>query len=166
MTPADFLIERNVAAVTSESVILDPGIPDSCPFCAHTESEPEYVEDDEEGRPLFYVTCLSCESSGPWAVGEELAIKVWNSRATQPVQTFESSDWKPQARPKEGDEVWMPEAIPCPFCGHDVVFCFSDPEAPSYLPTCGSCAGNGPECTNRADALKAWNTRPSGAVPP
>ena len=47
-----------------------------CPFC--TQKEDLLVED--ELKKLFWVECIECGCSGPYATTEAEAILKWNSR--------------------------------------------------------------------------------------
>lgn len=54
-----------------------------CPFCrASLDIKWVKKHSDHIGRIGYKVNCYSCETLGPFAFTEEVAIKLWNTRAT------------------------------------------------------------------------------------
>lgn len=56
-----------------------------------------------------------------------------------------------------------PEAMPCPFCGHEKI---SEGYSADYrVMVCDACYAEGPNCRTFQDALTAWNMRSPAANP-
>lgn len=54
-----------------------------CPFCAC--SDIEYKGSDD----IHYYRCMHCEAEGPLAMTPEAALKHWNSRPSEVINTEE-----------------------------------------------------------------------------
>ena len=55
----------------------------------------------------------------------------------------------------------MPEALkPCPFCGGDAEFC-GNTQHQMFWVLCKRCHASPGDKRNRAEAITAWNTRPT-----
>ena len=141
-------------------MIYDPCQCRPCPFCGSTKVDPDFADQDEQYRSLYSVTCPDCNTGGPWVVGEDAAIRTWNSRPTEPLQSVDCDGWNTSPSRGQSDAWLAGRARPCPFCGHSVFHCHGDPVAQSFMIACASCQCGGPDKPSREACLEAWNRRP------
>ena len=132
---------------------------DHCPFCGQPDVFVEFIENDGGGRPLYYVVCRDCNCTGPWAIGEEVAIAVWRSRPEYPLEHFPSDGWdpKPNQQLRKG-QVRLRNCESCPFCGHQEVTYFGEGHS-AVTPICSCCGTTGPDGHTAEEATQLWNRR-------
>ena len=54
-----------------------------CPFSTCGSSDAAWQHDRNKG--VYFITCGSCDASGPMRKTKEEAVKAWNARTTDPL---------------------------------------------------------------------------------
>ncbi len=119
------------------------------------------MEDDLEGiRLLYFIQCDSCNAMGPSISGGPIAAgAAWNCRSSTPIQGLARAD-RGSLFGSNARKIRLPEARPCPFCGH--ASAFRDGAVmpvPLAMVLCDHCESTGPDCDDAEDALVRWNGR-------